>query len=266
MSSIPEKKTQLIDEYIDLRGEPPSPLIANEISEIVRAGVDHEWVVTGCDVEPIHVIAKQPKTEELEETALAISSDNLTKYIGTVSIDQKQAVVLKRIFSEAERNTLIETYSHSFENLLEEFSMDRFVECFLSGVPVDVIAAYLGLRPSQLRSWLLLSPERLLCFQRAKDMLRSGEVDDTLDQAIRYKPGMINDPVDKARELLKLEAMKMRTKVATHIDDRSRIKDRSEEPSLPMVNLGVQINLDSNSKAEVKDIEARPVMPKIPGD
>ena len=173
--------------------------------------------------------------------------------------------IMRSILNINNRDKLIINHDKSANSarlILDGFGMESLVQAYADDVPDEQICSYLHIKPSQLKSWIAMSQQRISILSRLKDIKRATKVDNIIDETLDYSIGEINDKADEALEKLKLDAMKMRSKLALDLDTKTRGKDQAESPNLPVVNLGLQVLVGSDTdKTIVKT--AKPVIPGV---
>lgn len=284
-------KKSLVESYTLLAGKAPCPTVHASILKISDDDSlsSYDWEPTGNKDIPYKLIESHPfgdgfvvPNQEInfgpnaavnEEDYQAHPFDMEGSPQGDVSTNIPVSIehhrILKEIMPPESRDKLLINHnsgdSSSSMAVLDGFGIDNLLECYAERMSDETVCSYLQIRPSQLKRWIATSTQRLAMVQRLQDILRSQNINNVIGDALEYETGEVFDKASAAYEALKMDAMKMKSKVALDLEGRARVKDPNDGPSLPVVQLGLQVNVGSNQRDDSNEIfEAKPMLPSIP--
>lgn len=274
-------RNRLIREYTELSGESPTPMVNAIIDSVERSEEYYEWRETEnqdfkyilAKFDPFDLGDGEPTSFKVEKP-----SDHAESPFDLEEVPEGEAQVpttlvhdrvLKEILPEDKKDQLLINHDtgdfSSSKNVLDGFTIERLLECYAEGITDEVISKYLTIRPSQLKRWIAMSTQRMVLIQRLNDIIRSEKVNSTITTSLDYEPGKVFDKQDGQYQSLLLDAVKMKFKGALDLDSRSRIKDATDERALPIVNLGLQVQINNNGGEEGSP-NIVPVIPTIVAD
>ena len=283
---IAATKKRLIKEYITLAKESPTPAIVKQLDSLTDSDDFYEWQKTGDPDFPLKLKRIDPfgfgfgipetntnfgpkaKANEAVYNKTPVDVKGLPQgdVVDEIPISITHIRALKEILNPKDKEKLLINHDsgdfNSTKNVLDGFGIDRLIECYAEGMTDEVISNYLKIRPSQLKRWITVSPQRVMLIQRLQDIMRSQNINTIIGEALNYEIGEVLDRADAAFESLRMDAMKMKSKAALDLDARARIKDQGSGESLPVVNLGLQINIGADDAA-VGLSKATAVIPTI---
>lgn len=278
-------KTTLLREYVSLSGQPADEMVEMLINGILNSDDEYEWSESGSKNFP-YKLAKVdpfglPKTNtafchnnvpyagQYKDDALDVEGSpvgDLKTERGDMPTFRSATKLMEYIMSPADKAKLLFNHtpnsSKSAKQVLDGFSIERLIECYAEGLSDEQVCRYLKVRPGQLKSWVALSQQRMNIISRLQDIMRSQNINQVIGEALDYEVGDVFNKADAAFENLRMSAMNLRSKVALDLDGRSRTKDTSDGGSLPIVNLGLQVNV-SNGGGKTSLSKVKPVLPGI---
>lgn len=285
-----ETKKKLIENYILLVGRSPCPKIHESISKISDDDIpeSYEWQPTGDKRFPYNLVKINPfgdgfivpnqeanfgpnatiDAEHYEPHPFDMEGSFQGEVSNELPVSIEHHRILKDILPPESRDKLL--INHDSGNLnssmavLDGFGIENLIECYAERMSDETISNYLHIRPSQLKRWIAMSTQRLAMVQRLQDILRSQNINTVIGESFNYKIGEVFDKASAAMESLRMECMKMKTKTALDLEGRARVKDPSDGPSLPVVQLGLQVNVNNgDSKSSSEILDAKPILPGI---
>lgn len=272
----------LLEEFIKISGDEPDEMVLMLINACTEPENFH-WEKTGVANFPYALIrneefdAFKPSADETNfgveakedpdqyvYDEFSVPGDPSTARLKETSHNTGLAAMrITDILSEKNRDKLLINHNGSAKSarhILDGFTIENLVSAYAEEFTNEDVCRYLRIKPSQLKSWLAMSQQRMAIISRLKDIMRSQKVDDAIDDSLDYEVGDVFDKADEAMEKLKLDCIKMRSKNALELDKRSRGADNSDGGSLPVVNIGLSVN---NNNLGGKSLDS--VKPVIPG-
>ena len=275
-----DTKERLISEYIKLSGENPSPEIYKLVDSVLDTEAFFTWEKKANEYKLIEI-----DPFGLPEENLNFGHDSkadTTKYVPTVfdSLEEPQGEVkdnvptlvshkraLMKILPDTDRKNLLSFHDpadfNSSNKVLDGFGIDRLLECYAEEIGDETIARYLNLRPSQLKRWIAISDARIISIKKLKHIMRSKNIDKTVDEGFDFQPGEVYDKETGMFENIRLGAMKMKVKLATDLEAKSAVVDNAEAKNLPIVNIQFNLKTDVTEGDTLEDIQIKPVAPFI---
>lgn len=278
-----EMQSRLIEEYIELMGESPDPSINALLMQMTDDSRVYGWELLESGIPQLVVIdpfgegfslpekntnfgpESKVDPKDYEDSPFDMADSKQGDVVKNLPMAVTHLRALKEILPEKERNQLMTNHdsgnAESTRQVLEGFGIDRLIECYAEGMKDEVVCSYLNIRPAQLKRWIASSPQRMVMIQRLRDIMRSEKVRGIIDETFDYEIGQVFDKASASYESLRLNAAKMKGSTAMELEARARMKEQGDTSSLPVVNIGFQLNLDG-SKGEQID-KAVPVIPSI---
>lgn len=277
-------KESLIQDYIKLTDKQPSAMHIRMVELVQDSDTPYEWVKAAnnssdymlqqCD--PFALpdfndtnfgLDAKPSVESYHKDPFDLPDNPAGEHKRTIKSKSLSVDPMKQVLSTEDRDKLLTNHEslnpRTAKQVLDGFSIERLIECYAEGINDDIVCKYLKIRPGQLKSWIAMSQQRISIIKRLQDIMRSQKIEQIVGESLDYEIGEIFDKADAAYESLRLDAMKMRSKVALDLDSKSRYKDESDGGSLPVVNLGLQVNISKEGKSSLDSV--KPVIPGVLG-
>lgn len=289
MSEILQRnRKRLLEEYTSLTGKDPDSncefMVMGIPEEVITM---YEWQLTGIREFPCKLVDSD---QELDDDPFAIpepstnfgveAEPNHAEYTddpfesalaretlkSSAPTQSSARDIMMVILPAKERDKLLVNHNQnsgaSAQQILEGFGMESLIDAYAEGLTNEDVCRYLKITPGQIKSWLAKSTQRMALVAQLKDIMRASKVDKTLDDAMDYQVGQVHDKHDAALEALKINAMKMKTGVALNLDQRSRGQENGDGTTLPVINLGLSVNVNQQSTSEALD-HATPIIPGV---
>lgn len=256
-------KKRLIKEYIRLTGESPNPSAHALLITAIQSPNDFfEWKKTDNPEAPYTLVPVDPFGFGIPEVKKGVEQEERRKLTST----EKNA--LAEVLPQDDRDKLLINHNiadnNSAKNILEGFGIERLIECYAEGITEEAVCQYLNIRPAQMTRWITISPQRIVMLQRLEDIKRSQKINTIIDETLNYQVGSVVDKASAAYESLKMDCQKLKSKTALDMEARARMKEQGQESTLPVVNLGLQVNVNTR-KEDGSLSQAVPVLPVIAG-